>query len=119
MLSAIVGSQYLPSFDGAILFLEDVTELPYRLDRAITTLLVGGHLRGVSGVVLGQLTDCRPGRDGIRAQDMLQERLAQLDIPIATGLAAGHDLPNHAMVLLQTARLEANEGSAELSLSPA
>src|SRR5690606_29860943 len=61
VLSALAGSPYLPDFDGAILFLEDVSEAPYRIDRMLTTLKLAGILDRIAGFVFGECTDCEPG----------------------------------------------------------
>lgn len=84
---------------GCVLLLEDVTELPYRIDRVLTTLLVGGHLDGVAAVVLGAFTGCGPGRDGVRVEEVIAERLVSLGVPIVTGLPVGHGRDNEPVVL--------------------
>ena len=94
---AAAGRLRLPS--GCVLFLEDVTELPYRIDRCLTTLLVGGHLDGVAAVALGEFTGCGPGRDGVRVQEVIAERLAPLGIPIVAGLPVGHGRDNEPVVM--------------------
>src|SRR3546814_12213851 len=58
VLAALVGTPYLPDFDGAILFLEDVDEAEYRIDRMLTQLALSGVLRRVAGVVFGQCRNC-------------------------------------------------------------
>ena len=60
---AVAGRLHIP--EGAILLLEDIGERPYRIDRMITTLAVGGHLCAVRGVVVGQFMDCEPGPAGV------------------------------------------------------
>ena len=59
VLTALMGTPYLPDFTGAILFLEDVDEAEYRIDRMLTQLALGGVLGKVAGIVFGQCTDCR------------------------------------------------------------
>ena len=54
-MSALVGTPYLPKFDNAILFLEDVGEAIYRVDRMLTQLKLSGHLQRVAGIVFGTL----------------------------------------------------------------
>ncbi len=80
--------------DGAILFIEDCTERPYRLDRMLTSLIVGGHLARVSGVVIGDLTDCNPGPDGFTADEVVRERLSLLGVPILARAPFGHGAVN-------------------------
>lgn len=83
--------------DGAILFLEDITESAYRIDRMLTALMSAGALDRVKGVVLGGLTDCAPTR-GARAEDVARERLLALGVPVVAGLGAGHGRENHPLV---------------------
>ena len=63
VLSAIVGSSYLPHWNDAILFLEDIQEDIYRVDRMLTQLALAGILDEISGFVFGNCTDCGPGRE--------------------------------------------------------
>lgn len=112
---AAAGRLQLPPH--SILFLEDVTERPYRVDRMLTTLLVGGHLRDVRGVVLGDFTECDPGPDKVRVEDVLRERLSVLGVPIASGLPSGHGLRNDPLVLGMGAVLTVGETVARLELS--
>lgn len=94
---AAAGRLRLP--EACILFLEDIGERPYRIDRALTTLIVGGHLSTVRGIVLGGFTDCQPGPDGARIEDVLAERLGQLGVPIVSGLPVGHGDVNEPLLL--------------------
>jgi muramoyltetrapeptide carboxypeptidase len=102
---ATAGRLALPP--ACILLLEDVAERPYRIDRMITTLLAGGHLRGVAGVVLGEFERCPPGPDGVPVQEVLRERLGGLQVPVASGLPVGHGVVNRPLVLGAPARLSA------------
>ncbi len=92
---------------GAVVFLEDVGERPYRLDRMLTTLLSGGHLASAGAFVLGDFTDCGPGPDGVEHEAVLAERLAPLGVPVVAGLAAGHGARNLPLVLGAPARVSA------------
>jgi muramoyltetrapeptide carboxypeptidase len=98
------------------LFFEEVNEAPYRLDRMLTALHLGGHFDVVAGVCVGQLTGC--GRDGSSpaALQVVAERLRPLGIPVLSGLPAGHDHPNVPLVLGAKARLTTSP--PELHLSP-
>lgn len=76
-----------PPAGDRIVFLEDVTEAPYRLDRSLTQLLRAGWFEGVTGIVLGSFVDCGPEEE-LRA--MLTDRLGPLGVPILWGFPAGH-----------------------------
>jgi len=92
--------------DGAILAFEDVTERPYRLDRMVTSLRLGGHLGRLGAIVLGGFTQCDPGPDGVTAAEVLAQCTAGLGIPVVAGAPFGHGAPNRAFVLGATATLD-------------
>ncbi len=101
---AAAGRLALPH--GAVLFLEDVTERPYRLDRMLTSLRASGALEGVSAVVLGDFTECAPGPDGVTVEAVLAERTAGLGVPVLAGAPFGHGARNRPIPLGFTATLE-------------
>lgn len=84
---------------GAILALEDVTERPYRIDRMLTSLLLGGHLARAAAIVFGQFTHCDPGPDGVTVDEVLRERTRGLGVPVVARAPFGHGAPNHAFLL--------------------
>lgn len=94
LVCAMAAAGRLAIPDGAILVLEDVTEAPYRIDRMLTSLLVGGHFARAAAVVFGGFTQCNPGPDGITVDDVLRERTRSLEIPVAKGAPFGHGAPN-------------------------
>ncbi|MEA2747704.1 MAG: muramoyltetrapeptide carboxypeptidase [Myxococcales bacterium] len=93
--------------DGAILAIEDVTERPYRLDRMLTSMRLGGHLARLSAIVLGGFTQCDAGPDGVTAVEVLTRCTADLGIPVVAGAPFGHGAPNSAFVLGGAATLDA------------
>ena len=101
---AAAGRLVVPA--GAIVALEDVTERPYRLDRMLTSLRLGGHLARASAIVFGGFTQCEAGPDGVTAEGVLRERTADLGIAVASGAPFGHGAPNRAFVLGGAASLE-------------
>ena len=107
LLHACAASGRLVVPEGAILLIEDVTERPYRIDRVLTTLDVGGHLRRASGIVVGDFTSCDPGPDRVTVRDVLHERLSGLGIPVVLGAPIGHGVRNDPVVLGAAARGEA------------
>jgi len=92
VLAAIMGSNYLPNWDGAILFLEDVGEEIYRIDRMLTQLSLAGVLDRISGFVFGQCTDCSPGigYGSLTLDEVLGDHLLPLEIPAWRGAMIGH-----------------------------
>jgi muramoyltetrapeptide carboxypeptidase len=94
----------------SIVLLEDIGERPYRVDRMLTDLVIGGHLRRAAAILIGDFTDCLPGRDGRSVTDVLRERLAPLGVPILAGFPSGHGKRNDPVVLGQRASLDARRG---------
>lgn len=90
LLAALQGTPGAYDLDGAVLFLEDVGERPYRVDRMLTQLRWGGSLAKVRGVVLGEFVDCAVGRDGVQLDAVLHAALAPLGVPVFAGAAFGH-----------------------------
>ena len=92
VLAALAGSSYLPDFSGKILFLEDVSEAPYRIDRMMSTLKLMGALDKISGFIFGECTDCEPG-DGygsLTLEQILDDYIKPLKIPAYRGAMIGH-----------------------------
>jgi len=92
VLTALAGSPYLPDFRGKILFLEDVSEAPYRIDRMFSTLRLMGALDGLAGLVFGECTDCDPG-DGygsLTLDEIFDDYVRPLGIPAYRGAMIGH-----------------------------
>ena len=92
MLSALLGTPYFPEVKGGILFLEDVGEHPYRIERLLTHLLNAGVLARQKAIVLGQFTEFKltPHDKGFNLQSVLQWLRAQIKTPILTNLPFGH-----------------------------
>jgi muramoyltetrapeptide carboxypeptidase len=109
---AVSGRLKLPA--GAILALEDVTESSYRIDRMLSALRLGGHLRHVAGVVTGSFLDCAAGPHGVTVEQVLARELGALGLPVLTGLPFGHDLPNEPLLLGAPAELDADAGRLRL-----
>jgi muramoyltetrapeptide carboxypeptidase len=93
VLTAMAGSRYWPRFDGAILFLEEINEYIYRVDRMFSTLKLSGALDRVAGVVLGAFTNCGPG-DGnygtLTLDEVFDDYLKPLNVPVFSGALFGH-----------------------------
>jgi muramoyltetrapeptide carboxypeptidase len=84
-----------------------VTERPYRIDRMLATLAVGGHLARAAAVVLGDFTQCDPGPDEVTVAEVLRASLEPLGVPVVRGLPVGHGARNDPVVLGVTARVTA------------
>ena len=94
----------------AILLLEEVGEVSYRIDRMLTALLQSGALAGVSGIALGEFTDCSPGKYHVPTHEVLFERLSCLGVPVLAGIPVGHGRSNLPLRLGARAQLDATLG---------
>ncbi|MHB8879458.1 MAG: S66 peptidase family protein, partial [Myxococcaceae bacterium] len=108
------GTPYLPSFEGAVLLLEDVGERPYRLDRMWTHLALAGVFEKVRGIVLGEFTGCEepapssPSAERPASSDeVLASLAADTGLPCAAGFRIGHGKVNLSVPLGCRVRLDA------------
>src|SRR5581483_2439941 len=91
LLVASLGTPYEIETDDAILFIEDLGEWPYRIDRMLMHLKYAGKLDGLRGIIFGEMKDCGPpqGAD-YTLQQVITRALDNMNIPIAFGLRSGH-----------------------------
>jgi muramoyltetrapeptide carboxypeptidase len=97
-----------------LLFIEEVNEAPYRIDRMLTALVLGGHLDAVRGVCVGHLTDCGRSDASPSALEVIAERLRPLGVPLVAGLPVGHGQPNQPLLLGAMAKLTSTPPSLQL-----
>lgn len=116
VLASAAGTGLIPDWQGCIVLLEDIGERPYRLDRALAQLIAAGHFRGVRGVILGQLTDCDDVQADFSTEQLLAARLEDLNVPVLSGVAIGHNDDSRAVMLGAPARLDLDK--SELSVAP-
>ena len=92
MLAALVGTPWMPKVKGGILFLEDVSEHPYRIERMLTQLLYAGVLQKQKAIVLGQFTNWTPvpHDKGFKLATVVAWLRTQVKAPVLTGLPFGH-----------------------------
>jgi muramoyltetrapeptide carboxypeptidase len=116
LLCATLGTPFQPSFKNAILFFEDLDEVPYRFDRMLTHLLNAGLLQQVAGVAIGVNANCfDPKAKGTREyrqtmEDVFRERLLPLKVPVVVGLPFGHIALNATLPVGARVTLDAVNG---------
>lgn len=125
VLTTLVGTPFEPELKGRILFLEEVGEEPYRIDRWLTGLLLTGKLSQLAGVALGRFHDCGPRSVGGGSfqgtwtwQEVCADRLGRLGIPVLAGLSFGHIADNATLPVGVVAELDVDAGTLTL-LEPA
>lgn len=120
LLAALCGTAYALDCRGAILFLEEVGEPAYRLDRMLSQLRMCGSLDGVAGVVIGAFTESPDDEDPDlpSAPEVILDRLDGLGVPVAFGFPFGHISHNWTLPVGVRARLDASAATLEI-LEPA
>ena len=112
----LIGTPWMPHLDGSILVLEDVGEAPYRVDRMLTQWRSAGLLDKLTGVACGRFSwmkdDILPG--DFSMEEILENRLGGLGVPLVMDLPIGHGRPNQALPLGQRARLDGRRGRLAL-----
>jgi len=109
----LLGTPVQPPLEGIILALEDVTEAPYRIDRLLTQWRMSGVFKGVRGIALGRFSRCYPAKDipSWTVEEVLRDRLNDLNIPIVSDLPFGHEGVNAALPVGQPVVLDADKGT--------
>jgi muramoyltetrapeptide carboxypeptidase len=117
VLTAILGSPYVPDFTNAILFLEDVGEDWYRVDRMMTSLKLAGILAKVRGVIFGTCSECGPGEGfaSFTPEEIFQDHLAPLGVPCWQGAMIGHAQPQWTLAVGSTVTIDASLGSVTMA----
>jgi len=125
VLAPLFGTPYEPPLAGRILFLEEVEEDPYRIDRWLTGFVLTGKLSTLAGVALGKFAGCRPGPtrpgNGLGTwtwQEICADRIGKLGIPVVAGFSFGHVPENATLPVGAMAELDAEAGTLAL-LEPA
>lgn len=115
VLTSMLGSDYLPQWQGAILFLEDIGEDVYRIDRMLTQLKLNGILNKVNGFIFGRCTDCERGNNySLSLKQVLKDHIKMLEIPSFYGSMIGHIDNMFTLPIGITAEMNAESGSIRL-----
>ncbi|MDI4634419.1 LD-carboxypeptidase [Pelomonas sp. V22] len=117
VLSSLIGTPYAPEFRGALLFIEEINEYIYRVDRMLSTLRLAGALNQVAGVVLGHFTKCEPG-DGnygvLTLDEVFDDYFLPLNVPVYRGAQFGHVARKLTIPVGGEAEMDADAGTLQL-----
>ena len=108
VLTSLIGTPWEPDFDGCILFLEEVSEPLYRLDRLLTHLRSSGRLRNVKALIGGSLRGCRPASERPDVWRRLLLEAASECTPVVVDLPFGHGRANLAFPIGATVEVDAD-----------
>lgn len=109
VLASTIGTPFCPEFDKSVLFLEDIGEAPYRIDRYLSQLRLAGALDVVAGILLGHFTDCDDDSpQTLQLQQIFDTYLGSLNVPVLGGVRCGHELPNLTLPMNAMVELDAD-----------
>lgn len=114
LLAAAAGTPYALRGEGRIVLLEDVGEATYRIDRALTQLILSGAFRGVTAFAIGQFTEQPAAENDRNIDDVLAELLRPFGVPVLAGLPFGHIDAQWSLPLGAMARIDTSGGTLEL-----
>jgi muramoyltetrapeptide carboxypeptidase len=120
LICGVLGTPYEIDMKDKILFIEEVGEAPYRIDRMFTQLQLTGKLEECSGIILGQFTDCDGEAEDKNKEDLftlsqvLEDRIMTLNKPVLTNVMCGHDNPKLVLPIGAKARLNCKKGQIEI-----
>ncbi|MFQ5989196.1 MAG: LD-carboxypeptidase [Candidatus Methylomirabilales bacterium] len=115
-----LGTPFAIETKGKVLFLEEVNEEPYRIDRMLTQLRLAGKTEGVKGIVFGQMVGCKPrkGRRTFSVGDVLTRFAQEVNVPCFSTFPSGHGKENVVLPMGGRITLEAHgRGRARFRLS--
>lgn len=115
LVASCLGTPYAYDFEGAILFLEEVNEKPYAVDRLLTQLKNAGVFDRCAGVALGEFTDCGTNnpKKSLTLGQIFHDVLGSLSIPVLTGIRCGHVTPKLTLPLGLPCCMDAGRGTLE------
>ena len=119
LISALMGTPYEIQTRGRILFIEDVDERPYRIDRFLSQLRLAGKLDEAAGIILGQFTGCVPDKeDSLSLDQVLEDYFRSSKVPVVRDFPLGHFKNNATLPVGCLAELDADAGTLRLLENP-
>ncbi|MED1204071.1 S66 peptidase family protein [Heyndrickxia acidicola] len=120
VLCSMMGTPFEINTTGKLLFLEDIHEEPYKIDRMLTQLMLAGKLHNTSGFVIGTWTDCEPVSypDGYTVMNVVERMIIPLGKPAIFNFRAGHCSPMQSLPLGAEATLDALNGWLRIDENP-
>jgi len=120
LITAAIGTPYEIDTRRKILFIEDIGEYTYRVDRMLTQLRLAGKFGDCAGIVLGDFTDCKVeygGRYGLSLLQVFKDIVAPAGKPTIYNFKAGHCVPTLSLPFGVKAVLDADKGSLTITES--
>ncbi len=117
LICSLLGTEFLPSFKNKILLLEEVAEKPYKIDRMLNQLLLSKNLDEISGIILGDFSDCEEtdiSKKTLTLKEVLKDFVDKIDVPVISNFAHGHIKSNLTMAFGINYKIDADKGAVEI-----
>lgn len=116
IITSLTGSVSELETEGRVLFLEEVGERLYRLDRMMHTLKRSGKLNDLAGLIIGGLTEMTDSAEGFgsKADEIVKDAIGEVNYPVCFGFPAGHITDNYPLIIGREVHLEVAEQSAKI-----
>lgn len=115
LITNLVGTPYDIDFKDKIVFIEEVDEKPYRIDRMFSQLRLAGKIKEAKGFIFGHFTDCNSDNSETQTyDDLIDEYFGDLNVPIVKNFNSGHDFPFLNLPIGLKVKLDANQKQIEI-----
>lgn len=115
VLGGLIGTPFDPIVPGAILFIEDIAEPIYKIERMLWQLRLRGVFDRLGGLLVGQFTEYRPSADHEGMEQMIARAVEGYEFPVAMTLPVGHIEENHPLLLNRRAKMRVDAEGVKLS----
>lgn len=113
LICSTISTKYEIPFKNNILFIEEINESPYKIDRMLSHLYLSGKIQKCSGIILGQFTNCRDD-NGVEIEEVLLEKLRMFRKPCIYNLCAGHGEPRLTIPIGAKTKIDTNNSTIEI-----
>ena len=115
VMGALTSTPYSIIQPGTILFVEDIAEAIYKVERMLYSLRLSGALEALAGMIVGRFTDYTPSRDFATMEDMIARMVEPYGFPVAYGVAIGHEAHNIPMLCGDQVSMTVDDDGLKLS----
>jgi len=113
LISMLIGTEYLPDFKNKILFIEDLDERPYKIDRMLTHLRLAGKLDNLRGIIIGEMVNCanlKGGEPSFKLQQVFEDCFRNYDFPVISNFPSGHGRKNLTLPFSVRVEIDTRKG---------
>ena len=117
IMTSMLGSESQMNTDGKILFLEEIGEYKYAIDRMIQSLKRAGYFENLEGLIVGDMSNIKKNTTswGSSIEQLILDATSEYDFPILFGFPAGHEVDNRALIFGRAIKIEVSETTSRVS----